>query len=373
MAARVPPWRHARQRNVLIQLLAVALIGAAAWWLVDNVSANLAARGMRTGFGFLNDRAGFSITPTLIEFTESNTFGRAFLVGLLNTLLVAAIAIPLATILGLVIGIAGLAPNRLLVRLSTVYIEALRNVPPLLQLFFIYGVVLRALPPARQSWSLLDVIFLNNRGLMLPLPIGGADIWWLLGAFLLGLFLWRVWREKWLAAPSLPILLPLLVFLFGMAGSPWSVPKLQGFNFAGGTTLTPEFVALVLALTLYQAAYVAETVRAGIQAIAAGQGEAALALGMRRGQVLRLVVIPQALRVMLPPLVTIYVSIVKGSSLAAAIAYPDLISVFAGTALNIIGHAIEIMLLTGAVYLTVSFGIALLLGLYEAHLARRQR
>ena len=316
----VPPWRHAKHRDVLIQCAAVAVVAAACWALVDNVLDNIAARGLRTGFGFLAERAGFAISPALIEFTEASTFGRAFLVGLLNTLLVAAVAIPLATLLGAVVGIAGLASNKLLRGLATVYIETFRNIPPLLQLFFFYGVVLRALPPPRQSWSLFDAIFLNNRGLVLPFP---------------------------------------------------DVPVLQGFNFVGGTTLVPEFVALVLTLTVYQAAYVAETLRGGIQAIAAGQGEAALALGMTRGQALRHVVLPQALRVMLPPLVTIYVFIVKGSSLAAAIAYPDLISVFAGTALNIVGHAIEIMLLTGAVYLVVSFGIALLLGLYEAHLSAR--
>ncbi len=320
----VRPWRHAKQRRILIQLLAAALVGLAAWWLVHNVSLNVSARGLRTGFGFLADRAGFSISPSLIDFSENSTFGRAFLVGLLNTLLVAALAIPLASLLGLLIGIAALAPDKLLRRLATVYVETFRNIPPLLQLFFIYGVALRALPVPRQSWSLFDVVFLNNRGLLVPWPGAG-------------------------------------------------VPRLDGFNFTGGVSLTPELVALVLTLTIYQAAYVAETVRGGILAIAAGQGEAALALGMRRGQVLRHVILPQALRVMLPPLVTIYVNIMKGSSLAAAIAYPDLIAVFAGTALNIIGHAIEIMILCGAVYLTVSFGIAALLGLYEAHLARRTR
>jgi len=324
MVARVPPWRHAKHRRVLIQLLAAALVGLAAWGLVHNVGLNVTARGLRTGFGFLGDRAGFSISPALIDFSESSTFGRAFTVGLLNTLLVAVIAIPLASLLGLVVGIAALAPNKLLARLATVYVETFRNIPPLLQLFFIYGVALRALPPARQSWSLFDLVFLNNRGLLIPWPGAG-------------------------------------------------VPRLDGFNFDGGVSLAPELVALVLTLTLYQAAYVAETVRGGIAAIAAGQGEAALALGMRRSQVLRHVILPQALRLMLPPLATIYVNIVKGSSLAAAIAYPDLIAVFAGTALNIIGHAIEIMLLTGSVYLAISFVIALLLGLYEANLAGRAR
>jgi general L-amino acid transport system permease protein len=317
----VPPWRHARHRRLLLQAAFALLLAGGAWWLADNVADNIASRGLRTGFGFLDQRAGFKITPTLIAFDESRTFARAFLAGLLNTLLVAGLAIPAATAIGLVVGVARMSPS-LLGRAAGIYVEIFRNVPPLLVLFFIYGLVLRALPPPRQSWSLFDAIFLNNRGLVLPFP---------------------------------------------------DVPVLQGFNFTGGTTLVPEFVALVLTLTVYQAAYVAETLRGGIQAIAAGQGEAALALGMTRGQALRHVILPQALRVMLPPLVTIYVFIVKGSSLAAAIAYPDLISVFAGTALNIVGHAIEIMLLTGAVYLSVSFGIAALLGLTEARLSARLR
>ncbi len=346
------------------------LLVGGAWWLACNVADNIASRGLRTGFGFLDQRAGFKITPTLIDFDESGTFGRAFLAGLLNTLLVAGLAIPAASILGLAIGVARMSPS-LIGRAAGFYVETFRNIPPLVLLFFIYGVVLRALPLPRQSWSLGDLVFINNRGLSLPVPAEPTLLLALLLAFAMGLGAWRKLRGRWGGAGLLPVLLPVAAFVLVAPFCAWDVPALRGFNFSGGGTLTPEFLALFLALGLYQAAYVAETVRAGLMGVPHGQMEAARALGLGRLQILRLVILPQAMRIMLPPLTTIYVSIVKGSSIAAAIGYPDLVAVFAGTALNIIGQAIEIMLITGAVYLSLGLGLAGAMMLYERHLARR--
>jgi general L-amino acid transport system permease protein len=304
-----------RVRAVAFQALVIAAVLALAATLFANTLDNLSRRGIQTGFGFLDQQAGFAILSHLIPYSEASTYGRAFLVGLLNTLLVSAIGIVLATLAGFVIGIARLAPNWLVSRLAATYVEIIRNVPLLLQIFFWYFAVLRSLPLPRQSISFFGVAFLNNRGLYLP----NFD----------------------------------------------SVPHLAGLNFQGGFVLVPEFVALVAALSIYTAAYIAEVVRAGVQSVGRGQSEAAYALGLTRGQALRLVIVPQALRVIVPPLTNQYLNLTKNSSLAAAIAFPELVSVFAGTVLNQTGQAVVVIGITMAVYLAISLSIALAMNLYN--------
>ena len=321
-------WLQKRVQAIAAQaivLIAAAALGA---WLIGNTLCNLARRGIASGFGFLDQTAGFDIVFHLVEYSALSTYGRAFLVGLLNTLLVAALGIVFATVIGFAVGVARLSGNWLIARLAGVYIEILRNVPLLLQIFFWYFAVLSAMPHPRESHSLFGLAFLNSRGLYLPKPV------------------------------------------FDGASLSWSLPELQGFNFTGGMVLIPEFVALATALTLYTAAFVAELVRAGILSVPRGQTAAAAALGLTPRQTLRHVVIPQALRLIVPPLAGHYLSLTKNSSLATAIGYPELVSVFAGTVLNQTGQAVEIVAVTMAVYLTISLAIAAAMNLYNRRVLR---
>ncbi|KAB7619708.1 amino acid ABC transporter permease [Alkalilimnicola sp. S0819] len=358
----------------------VVLLGAVALgigWIVNNTLSNLARQGIASGLGFWGEDAGFGIIMSLIEYSEAASYGRAFLVGLLNTLLVSALGILLATLLGLVIGIARLSPNWLLRRLAAAYIETFRNIPLLLAIFFWYFAVLRSLPHPRHSIDLFGLAYLSNRGVYLPQPVLGGGPGWLIAGLILGvlavLALHRWTRRRRNAGRPLPVyplwlgiafILPPAVLL-AAGGLSWSLPALRGFNFQGGMGLIPEFVALLLALSIYTAAFVAEIVRAGIESVARGQQEAASALGLNRRQSLRLVVLPQAMRVIVPPLTNQYLNLTKNSSLAAAIAYPDLVSVFAGTVLNQTGQAVEVISITMAVYLTISLLIALAMNLYN--------
>ena len=375
----LPLWRSSRFRGWAFQLVALTIFLYLGWSLWDNLQTNLANRGITTGFGFLDTEAGFGIVSHLVDYSESSTYGRALLVGLLNTLLVSFVGIILATILGLLIGIARLSPNWLVSRLALSYVETIRNIPLLLQIFFWYFAVLRSLPAPRQSTDWGDLLFLNNRGLYLPAPIPEAEFQWVGWMFLVAvvasvlLFRWAVRRQhrtgrtfpRWWSAVGLMLILPLLTLL--MLGTPlsWELPALRGFNFQGGLVMIPEFLALLLALSIYTASYIAEIVRAGIQAVSKGQSEAALSLGLSRGQTLRLVVLPQALRVIIPPLTSQYLNLLKNSSLAAAIAYPDLVSVFAGTVLNQTGQAVEVIAITMGVYLLISLMISLLMNWYN--------
>jgi general L-amino acid transport system permease protein len=304
-----------RVRSLAFQALVIAAVLALAATLFSNTLDNLSRRGIQTGFGFLGRQAGFDIHFTLIDFPPSSSFARAFLVGLINTLLVSAVAIAISTVFGFVIGIARLAPNWLVSKLAEAYVEIIRNIPLLLQLFFWYFAVLRSLPLPRQSISVFGVAYLNNRGLYLP----SFD----------------------------------------------SVPQLVGLNFQGGLVVVPEFVALLAALSIYTAAFIAEVVRAGVQSVPRGQSEAASALGLTRGQALGLIIVPQALRVIVPPLTNQYLNLTKNSSLAVAIAYPDLVSVFAGTVLNLTGQAVVVIGITMAVYLAISLSIAAGMNLYN--------
>ncbi len=381
--AKAPPWADPRVRAIGFQVLAVAATVALLAFVADNTVANLARRGIHTGLSFLGEQAGFGILFSLIPYSEASTYGRAFLVGLLNTLLVSALGIVAATIIGFVIGLARLAPNWLVSRLAGAYVETVRNIPLLLQIFFWYFAVLRALPLPRQSVSFLGVAFLNNRGLYLPAPTHSQGEGWvglavLAGAVLIALATRAARRQRARGETGLGVLaagwagaVALVVAVGWIAGfaAGWARPQLAGFNFRGGVVLIPEFVAMFVALSIYTAAYIAEVVRAGVLSVGRGQTEAAMALGLSRGQTLRLVVVPQAMRVIVPPLTNQYLNLTKNSSLAAAIAYPELVSVFAGTVLNQTGQAVVVIGITMAVYLAISLSIALAMNLYNRRTA----
>lgn len=374
-------------RAWLFQILAILAVVAVAIYLIHNTINNLSSRGITSGFAFLDRSAGFGIVQHLIDYQQGDTYGRVFVVGLLNTLLVSALCIVFASFIGFFLGLARLSDNWLLRKLSTVYIEIFRNIPPLLQIFFWYFAVLRNLPGPRQAASALDMVFLSNRGLYIPSPqLGEGVLAFVLSAVIaivlsIGLFRFNKMhqmktgqlRRTWPTALSLIVLLPLIAhWLFG-AALHWDIPQLRGFNFRGGMVLIPELAALTLALSVYTSAFIAEIIRAGIQAVPYGQHEAARSLGLPNTVTLRQVIIPQALRVIIPPLTSQYLNIVKNSSLAAAIGYPDMVSLFAGTVLNQTGQAIETIAITMSVYLIISLSISLLMNIYNRRIALIER
>ena len=385
---RMSLYRNPRARSIVIQTLVVLLLAWLGWELFANARANLAAKGILSGFGFLNNNAGFDVSQSLIPFGPTDSVRRLYVVGLLNTLLVAVLGIIFATILGFIVGIARLSNNWLLARLAGGYVELVRNLPLLFQLLFWYLAVLGTLPAARESASLFDVIFLNNRGVVLPRPIFGPGASWVAFAVVAALFfIWlvRQWARARLAATgkSLPTFWLGLAMVIGFplvtlaaTGLPigFELPRLQGFNFVGGVRVIPEFAALLIGLVVYTAAFIAETVRGGILAVERGQSEAAAALGLPSNRAMRLVVIPQALRVIVPPLTSHYLNLTKNSSLAVGIGYPDLFAVFAGTALNQTGaQAIEIIAITMATYLALSLATSALMNFYNARLRLVER
>ena len=385
--ARAAFWNDPRYRAIFYQILALVLLVLFFLFIVDNTLTNLRSRGIASGFGFLNSTAGFGINQTLIPYTEESTYGRVFLVGLLNTLLVSFVGVIFATILGFLIGIARLSSNWLIAKLASVYIEIFRNIPLLLQILFWFTAVLASLPRTRDGLEFFGVAFLNVRGLYLPRPVPESGFGFVTIAFLIGIaatIVMRRWAKKrqeatgeqfpvFKAGLGLIIGLPVVVFL--VAGLPLSfdIAELRGFNFQGGLRIFPAFLALLLALVVYTAAFIAEVVRAGIQSVNKGQTEAANALGLRQGPTLRLVIIPQAMRVIIPPLTSQYLNLTKNSSLATAIAYQDLTAAFAGTVLNQTGQAVEIMGITMAVYLSISLFTSMLMNVYNARMALVER
>ena len=384
---RVAIYNRPKVRAVCYQLVLLAAVLWLGFEFALNAKANLDARKISGGFGFLDNTAGFGINQSLIPYNESDTYRRVFFVGLLNTLLVAAIGVVLATILGFFVGIARLSRNWLVARLAGGYVELIRNLPLLFQLLFWYLAVLGTLPAPRQSISLFGEIFLNNRGIIVPAPVAGEGAGAVIAVFALSVIaaialrLWakrrqiRTGRQFPLFWAGLALVLgPPLVALVAM-GFPigFERPELRGFNFVGGVRLLPEFVALLLALTTYTAAFIAEVVRAGVLAVPRGQTEAAFALGLRRGLTLRLIVVPQALRVIVPPLTNQYLNLTKNSSLAVAVGYPDLFAVFAGTTLHQTGQAIEIIAITMAVYLAISLFTSALMNWYNAYIRVAER
>ena len=384
---RIAIYNRPKIRAVFYQFVLLAMVVWLGYEFALNAKANLDALKIASGFGFLDNTAGFAVNQSLIPYNESDTYGRVFLVGLLNTLLVAGIGIVLATILGFFIGIARLSRNWLLARLAEAYVELIRNLPLLFQLLFWYLAVLGTLPGPRQSISLFGEIFINNRGVIVPAPVAGKGAGAVIAVFavsviaIVALKLWarrlqvRTGRHVPLLWISLALLVvPSLVALI-VTGFPigFERPELRGFNFVGGIRLLPEFVALVVALTTYTAAFIAEVVRAGLLAVPRGQSEAAFALGLRRGLTLRLIIVPQALRVIVPPLTNQYLNLTKNSSLAVAVGYPDLFAVFAGTTLHQTGQAIEIIAITMAVYLAISLITSALMNWYNAHIRIAER
>ncbi|MFG6176492.1 amino acid ABC transporter permease [Halomonas sp. THAF12] len=384
---RVSLWRNPAVRALVIQ--AVLLLGLAALivMLVTNTLANLEARGITTGLGFLQERAGFSIPQSLIAYSGDSTYGRTFVVGLLNTLLVSGLGIVAATVIGFAVGISRLSSNWLLARLAAAYVEIFRNIPLLVQILFWYFAVLQALPSPRQSLSLFEALFLNVRGLVMPAPVAqpgfDATLWALALAVaaVVGLALYAR-RLQARTGRALPVYrlgalilvgMPLAVFLVTGRPLAWDVPALAGFNFKGGVTIIPELMALWLALSIYTASFIAEIVRSGIQSVPSGQVEAARAISLPGNITLRKIVIPQAMRVIVPQLTSQYLNLIKNSSLATAIGYPDLVAVFAGTTLNQTGQAIEIIAMTMAVYLLISLVVSALMNLYNARTLMKER
>jgi len=384
---RPKPWNNPQVRAVVFQIIAVACVVWFFHTIFQNTAANMAARGISTGFSFLSVEAGFGIVMSLVAYDSTMSYGRTFVVGLLNTLLVAGLGIVLATLLGFIIGVARLSSNWLVAKVALVYIEVFRNIPLLLQIFFWYFAVLRNLPGPRNSIEVGGVAFLSNRGLSMAWPQFQPGAEWIGIALLLAiglvlaLVLW-VKRRQARTGQQFPTLRVATIVLIGLpllayyaAGAPviWDIPELRGFNYRGGITIIPELGALLVALTLYTASFIAEIVRSGILAIGKGQTEAAAALGLSPRKTLRLVVIPQALRVIIPPLTSQYLNLTKNSSLATAIGYPDLVNVFMGTTLNQTGQAVEIVAMTMGVYLLISLLISLLMNIYNRAVALKER
>jgi general L-amino acid transport system permease protein len=376
-----------RIRGLVYQTLLIAGIAALASGAIHNAVINMRARGIPMGFGFWNDVAGFDINLHLISYSNLSTYGQAFWVGLLNTLLIAVICVPLATLLGFVIGVARLSPNWLLSRFALVYTSVMRNTPLLLLLLFWYNAVLKSLPGPRQSISVGGVVFLNNRGLYLPMPVARDSAAWFLGAILTAIVLaigFRLWarRRQDRTGARTPTALVAVALILGLpavaiaaSGTPFTldIARLAGFNLKGGLPVIPEMAALVFGLVSFTAAFIAETVRAGVLAVPLGQSEAAGALGLHRGLSMRLVVIPQAMRLITPPLTSQYLNIIKNSSLAVFIGYPDLVQIFAGTVLNQTQAAVQVMAITMAVYLVISLSVAMALNAFNARYALKGR
>jgi general L-amino acid transport system permease protein len=376
-----------RVRGFLYQAVLIAIVGFLGYEAVVNASTNMRARGIPTDFSFWDRVASFDINQSLIEYSASSTYGRAFFVGLWNTLLVAGIGVVLATFLGFFVGIARLSQNLVVSKLATLYVEVMRNTPLLLQLLFIYNAVLKPLPNPRDSISLGAGVYINNRGLVAPDPQFAAGAIWIPIAALVGIVLaiaFRVYaqREQAKTGRSFPVVwigaglvlgLPLLAYF--AAGEPvtFVTPVLRGFNFQGGVRVLPEFVALLIGLVIYTAAFIAEIVRAGILSVSHGQTEAALSLGLTRQQTLKLVVVPQAMRVIIPPLTNQYLALTKNSSLAVFVGYPDLVQVFAGTVLNQTGAAVQVIAITMAVYLVISLVTAAIMNVYNRRKALVER
>ncbi|MET4085364.1 ABC transporter permease subunit [Bradyrhizobium barranii] len=370
--------------GVAVQFAFAAILGWIGYEIVSNARTNLENQHIAAGFGFLRNNAGFDVNQTLISYTGSDTFLRVFVVGLLNTLVVSVVGIFFATVIGFIVALCRLSPNWLLSRVGEIYVEIGRNLPVLFQILFWYLAVLAALPNPRQSISLLGIAFISNRGLVIPRPIGEGGFEPFLAMLVLGIVASLVLRfyarralfqrgqmiRIWPYVLGLLFGLPLAaVLVFGLPFT-FELPQLKGFNFAGGSRVIPEFVALTLALSTYTAAFIAEIVRAGILSVHSGQMEAGSSLGLSRGTTLRLIVVPQAMRVIVPPLTNQYLNLTKNSSLAVAIGYPDLVSVFAGTSLSQTGQAIEIIAMTMGVYLLISLLTSAVMSVYGWRVSR---
>lgn len=380
-----------RVRDIFYQLLTALVIGWLFWYLISNTAHNLESRGMNSGFGFLDVAAGFDPGFKLISYTPGiGTYGRIFLIGILNTLYISFMAIIACTALGFVIGVLRLSNNWLVSRVALAYVEIFRNTPLLIQVIFWYVGVFSILPRIKDSLDLsggAEVVLLNNRGLYTAWPIAG-DLLWMTGvALVVALIIvygFKRWAHKYqddtgksiptfLPSLSLLLLIPGIVFLLTGMPLSWDIPKIEGFNFVGGASLPPTFIALLVALLVYGAAHMAEIVRAGIMSVNDGQNDAALAIGLRPNKVLTLIIIPQAMPAIIPPMISLWLSTVKNSSLAVAIGYSDIVSLFMQTSLNQAGYAIEIVAMTMAFYMVVSLTISWLLNIYNKSVQLEER
>jgi general L-amino acid transport system permease protein len=386
--ARAAFYNNPKVRSFAYQFILCAVILFLIYGATTNAIDHLQKAHIASGFGFWNTTAGFDISQTLIDYSaQGSTYGRAFWVGLLNTLLVAGLGIVFATILGFIVGISRLSKNWLLAKVAGGYVETIRNIPLLLQLLFWYNAVLKALPDLRDSVNVGGAVYLNNRGLFLPEPLTQEGFGWVEIAFVAGILAsiaFHIWARKrrertGQVAPvisvtlALVVGLPLLVLL--LAGVPihFESPQAGRFNISGGIEVLPEFAALLFGLTIYTAAFIAEVVRAGILAVSRGQVEAAYSLGLKARPTLRLIVVPQAMRVIIPPLTSQYLNLTKNSTLAVAIGYPDLVQVFTGTVLNQTGQAVEVVAITMLVYLTISLATSFLMNIYNRRMALVER
>jgi len=373
-------------RSIFYQCLVVALLVSGVWWIVHNTIVNLTNLHIASGFTFLKGRAGFDISDTAIAYTSDSTYGRAIIVGLINTLIVAFVGIITATIIGFIVGVGRLSKNWLIQKICTVYVEVFRNIPPLLVIFFWYSGVLAVLPPPRDSINLPFGSFLNQRGFYFPRAIWGDGSWLILVGLFAGIamawFVARKAHQRQMATgqqfpvfwTSLALIVGLPLLAYALSGFPltFDFPKQSTFNLTGGFAVKPEFLSLYLALSFYTAAFIAEIVRAGIRGVARGQSEASEALGLRSGQLLRLVVVPQAMRIVIPPLASQYLNLTKNSSLAIAIGYPDLTAT-TGTVLNQTGQAVECVVIMMVIYLAISLLTSLLMNWFNAKMALVER
>ena len=379
--------RNQKIRGILFQLLTVIGLVAFLWYIGSNTVANIEQRGIQTGFGFLDGTAGFGIDQSPIAYSEESTHGRVFFVGLLNTLIISFVGIICATIVGLIIGILRLSRNWLIAKLAKSYVDFFRNIPLLLQILFWYNVVLRSMPSPKQSYNFFDTIFINNRGLYFPQPEYNTTFFVMLTSLFLAVvasFILNSWANKRKVATGqdfmvypfaigMFIIFPIIAYFIGGSHLTFSFPELMGFNFKGGKTLSPEFLALTFALTIYTATFIAEAVRSGIEAVSHGQKEAAASMGFSPYQSLKLVVLPQAIRISIPPIINQYLNLIKNSSLATAVGYPEIVTVFAGTSLNQVGQAIEIISMTMLVYLVISLIVSALLNWFNHKMKIQER
>jgi general L-amino acid transport system permease protein len=378
-------WNDPSLRSLIYQVLVLSIVGLGVWYLVSNTLHNLAVRNISTGFGFLQREAGFAIGESVVDYTPADTYGRAIWVGILNTLRVSVAGIIAATLFGTVLGIARLSKNWLVSRVASAYIEIMRNIPLLLQLFFWYAIITEVMPGPRDALHPMPGVFISNRGLKLPSIQGDALDWMVAGLALaiVAILILGHWAKKrqdatgnifplGRVAVALIIAFPAVGWLISGASLTLEMPVLKGFNFSGGITMSPEFAALLAGLIIYTSAFVAEVVRSGIQSVNQGQWEAAEAIGLSRARMLRLVILPQALRVIVPPMTSQYLNLTKNSSLAVAIGYPDIVSVV-NTTLNQTGQAIEGILIIMAAYLTVSLSISVFMNWYNKRIALVER
>ena len=379
--------RNQKVRGILFQLLTVIGLVAFLWYIGINTVHNIEQRGISTGFDFLSSTAGFGIDESPISFSQADTHGRVFFVGLLNTIIIGVVGIFFATILGLLIGVLRLSNNWLIKKMAAAYIDIFRNIPVLLQILFWYNVVVKALPSPRQSIELFGNMFLNNRGFYIPQAAMNSTTITVLSSIVLS-FIFIFFLNKWankkqeetgqdfpilFIGLSIIIIVPILAFFIGGANFDFNYPALKGFNFRGGKSISPEFLALTFALVIYTATFIAEAIRSGIEAVSKGQKEAAASIGLTRYQSLKLVVLPQAVRIAIPPIINQYLNLIKNSSLATAVGYPEIVTVFSGTSLNQVGQAIEIIGMTMLVYLVISLSVSAILNWFNHKMKIKER